>query len=132
MVFLIKILLMEENYSIKVSESGKYVLVDLKGIITPDIAYRFTFESDKLALEHGIFSFMLDLRGARNMATKKNNLDFTKESSNYLIEDSKKKIASLTDEIDNLHDFIVLMMKKRGVNMKVFHVFEEAEKFLES
>jgi hypothetical protein len=119
---------MKKSYSVKISDCSTYIYVDVNDIVTPEIAQNFTTESHQLGFDNKIFTFIMDFRGARNMAPPKNNADFAKNRPKTIIEDFKLNLHFIIDKVDKSHDFVILLFRNRGLKLHVHHDLEPALK----
>ncbi len=115
------------NYSIKVSETGDYILIDVHGDLNSEIALQYTTESHKLGNELGIMKFLVDLSKATNVQMVGDNYNFVNQDiAKAPAVDRKAKVAFLVSKEDHSHDFIETVLRNRGYNVSLFRDKDEA------
>jgi len=121
------------NYSIKVSEEGDCILVDVNGNIDGKIALQFTTESYKLGKESGITKYFVDLRNSRNIQKLGDKYHFVNQNLIKVPEINKgAKVSCIVNPDDHSHDFIETLMRNSGFNFTIFREINEALDHLQS
>jgi len=115
------------NYSIKVADTGDYILIDVHGDVNGEIAMQYTTESHKLGNELGIMRFLVDLRKATNVQMVGDNYHFVnKDIAKAPAVDRRAKVAFLVSKEDHSHDFIETVLRNSGHNVTLFRDKDEA------
>lgn len=121
------------SYSVKVSETGDYINVDVNGDIEGEIALQFASESYKLGEETGITNIFVDLRNSRNIQLIGDKYHFVIQKLSNVPEINKgAKVTFLVDSEDHSHDFIETVMHNNGFNVSLFRDINKALKHLHS
>jgi len=121
------------NYTIKVSDTGDYILITVDGNVNPEIAMEYTAKSHKLGNELGIMKFLVDLRNARNVEMLGDNYNFvTQDLADHQRVDRRAKVALLVSKEDHSHDFIETVSRNSGHNVTLFRSLKKALKHLRS
>ena len=115
------------NYSIKVSDSGDYIIIDVHGDVNSEIAMKYTTESHKLGNELGIMRFLVDLRKATNVQMVGDNYHFVHQDiAKAPAIDRRAKVAFLVSKEDHSHDFVETVLRNSGHNVTLFRDIDEA------
>lgn len=120
------------NYSIKVSDSGSYILVQINDNMTRKMGEITGIEANKLANEYGLDCFLYDLRNSVNVEDVGANYVFANQDMKKVNANKNSKVALLTKPTDRSHDFIETVMRNAGYNVKLFHQMSEAVAWLET
>lgn len=115
------------NYTIKVSDTGDYILITVNGDVDSKTAMEYTTASHKLGNELGIMKFLVDLRNSRNVQMIGENYHFVNQDLSKSPEvDRRAKVACLVSPEDHSHDFIETVLRNSGYNLTLFRDMEEA------
>lgn len=118
------------NYEVKVSESGKYIIVRISTDMTRAIAEQSGLEATHLGKKHNINLFFYDLRNSVNRETVNANYIFAKQEVQKIEPDYANKIAMLVAPNDKSHDFVETVLRNAGHNVLIFHDEEKALSWL--
>lgn len=116
---------------IKISDSGKYIIVRVNEDMTRTLAESLGLEAMHLGSKKNLNKFLYDLRNSRNKETLNSNYIFVNQDLKRLEPNPENKIAMLTSPNDKSHDFIETVLRNAGYNVKLFIVEEEAIAWLE-
>ncbi len=119
------------NYEIKVSDSGKYILLRINENMTRSLAERLGAEALHLGGLKNISRFLYDLQNSVNVESINANYIFANQEMKRLEPNPSNKIAMLTSPNDKSHDFIETVLRNAGYYVKLFVVEEEAISWLE-
>lgn len=110
---------------IKISDNGKYIIVQVKENMTRTLAERLGLEAVQLGNTKNITRFLYDLRDSRNTETINANYIFAKQDMKRIEPNPENMIAMLTSPDDKSHDFIETVLRNAGYSVKLF--IDEAE-----
>jgi len=110
---------------IKISDNGKYIIVQVKENMTRTLAERLGLEAVQLGNTKNITRFLYDLRDSRNTETINANYIFAKQDMKRIEPNPENMIAMLTSPNDRSHDFIETVLRNAGYTVKLF--IDEAE-----
>ena len=110
---------------IKISDNGKYIIVQVKENMTRALAERLGLEAVQLGNTKNITRFLYDLRDSRNTETINANYIFAKQDMKRIEPNPENMIAMLTSPDDKSHDFIETVLRNAGYTVKLF--IDEAE-----
>ncbi len=116
--------------SLKKSPDGNYVIMKMIGNIDRVIAMKNNIKAHKYASKYGINCFLLDLTECRNNESIIDNHKFAYKDMNVPDINKLARIAMLVDPEDHSHDFIEVVTRNSGLNVKKFISLEEAVRFL--
>jgi hypothetical protein len=122
----------DSEYSIELSDNGKYIRVLVKADVTLDIACRWTQDLVALTNKTGVKNYLFDSRNAKNICSASDNFKFSYEDSSKLKLDKSTRQALLVDPDDHSHDFVETTKVNAGYMVKIFNDETEALKWLES
>lgn len=109
------------DYRITLSENGKYVICQVKGLITKDIALEFTKALHRFSLATGVKRFLSDVREAQNTLNPAQNYIFAYKEMTGLDLQRDVRSAILTSPDDSSHDFVETVSQNAGFNVRLFH-----------
>jgi hypothetical protein len=119
------------TYSITPADDGDYILVEVHGVITLEIAIKWTLEAHALGIKLGFSKYLVDVTDAVN---EDSTLDQYRFANAGLIEnetvDRYARIAVLAAPEDHSHDFIETVCRNVGLNFRLFRKREDAMTFL--
>jgi isopentenyldiphosphate isomerase len=110
---------------IKISDNGKYIIVQVKENMTRTLAERLGLEAVQLGNTKNITRFLYDLRDSRNTETINANYIFANQDMKRIEPNPENMIAMLTSPNDKSHDFIETVLRNAGYTVKLF--IDEAE-----
>jgi isopentenyldiphosphate isomerase len=105
---------------IKISDNGKYIIVQVKENMTRTLAERLGLEAVQLGNTKNITRFLYDLRDSRNTETINANYIFAKQDMKRIEPNPENMIAMLTSPDDKSHDFIETVLRNAGYTVKLF------------
>lgn len=108
------------SYTVSVAESGKYILVAMKGPVDAELALEFNVRARDLARQHNIHGFLFDAREAANVDSAFRNYMFTVKDMEQLELDKSARSAILISAGDHSHDFIEAFAPAAGFNVRMF------------
>lgn len=121
------------SYSIKVSETGDYIHVDVKGNFDGKTALQFAGQSFKLGKKFDIIKYFVDLRNSRNIQKVGDKYNFVIQDFSNIPEINKSaKVTCIVNPDDHSHDFIETVMRNNGINFTIFRDMNEALDHLHS
>ncbi len=119
------------TYTITPAKDGDFILVEVHGVVTLDIATQWTLEAHALGKELGLRKYLVDVTDAVN---KDSPLDQYRFANSSMVEDTAvdryAKIAVLVAPEDHSHDFVETVCRNVGLNFKLFRKRDEAMTFL--
>ncbi|MEO8232119.1 MAG: hypothetical protein ABI638_07535 [Ignavibacteriota bacterium] len=118
------------NYEIKLSDSGKYIIVTVNSDMTRALAEQVGLEATHLARKKNINLFLYDLRNSTNRESVNSNYIFAKQDVNRIEPDYSNKIAMLTSPNDKSHNFVETVLRNAGHNVLIFRDKEKALEWL--
>jgi len=120
------------NYTITISDNGKYLICRVTGEITVDIAREFTKELYRLSRNLKIKRFLNDVRGASNALSTLQNYDFAYKDMEEMNLQRDACSAILVGPADRTHDFVGTVIQNAGYNVRIFHEEGAAVAWLEN
>ena len=118
------------NYEVKVSDSGKYIIVRVNTDMTRTLADQTGLEAMHLGKKNNINLFLYDLRNSINKETVNANYIYAKQEVQKIEPDYANKIAMLVSQNDKSHDFVETVLRNAGHNVLIFHDEEKALSWL--
>ncbi|MEJ2454085.1 MAG: hypothetical protein P8103_08015 [Candidatus Thiodiazotropha sp.] len=119
------------TYTITPAKDGDYILVEVHGVVTLDIASQWTMEAHTLGKQLGLRKYLVDVTAAVN---KDSTLDQYRFANSSMVEDTAvdryAKIAVLVAPEDHSHDFVETVCRNVGLNFRLFRKRDEAMAFL--
>jgi hypothetical protein len=119
------------HYTMDLPEHGKYVRVLVTGDITREFAGRYSIAAKELAEQHGRKRFLFDLRQARNVESTVQNYQYAYADMPRFELDRLSRAAIIRDPEDHSHDFVELVSRNAGYNVRFFTSEEAAIAWLE-
>jgi len=119
------------NYTIGVSESGKFIRLRVEGEISAELARKWSDEMREMGLASGIGRFLSDVRGARNVSSILENYSFAYKDAPELSLDRNARVAILASPDDRSHDFVEVTLQNAGYNVRLFRDESSAVQWLE-
>jgi hypothetical protein len=115
---------------VKVSDSGKYIIVSVNTDMTRELAERLSLEANHLARKNNTNLFFYDLRNSVNKESINSNYIFAKDNVKRIEPDFSNKIAWLVNQNDKSHDFVETVLRNSGHNVLIFRDEEAALSWL--
>lgn len=119
------------SFEIKVSDSGKYIVLRVNENMTRELAERLGTEALYLGSKENITCYLYDLRNSVNVESINANYIFANQDMKKLETNPSNKIAMLTSPSDRSHDFVEIVLRNAGFNVKLFVDEAEALTWLE-
>lgn len=119
------------NYEIKISESGKYIIVKYFSDMTVGLAEKSNKEAEQLAKENNIKQMLIDVRNSVNRESIDKNIFFSQKQLPDVSKSAFEKIAFLTSQGDNSHNIVYIASTNAGYNVGMYTDEEEAIEWLE-
>lgn len=108
------------SYEIRMSENGRYIICRVTQSITVELAREFTIALDQLSRSQRIKRFLVDVRGAPNVASVFQNFDFANKDMADLGLQRDVRSAILVGVNDHSHDFVETVTQNAGYGVLVF------------
>ncbi len=119
------------NYTIRVSDDNKYIILEVTGKINRDLAMTQNTEAHKLGREKGIDRYLVDMREARNTDSEIAQYQFAYYDMKHEPGiDRNALVALVVEEGDHSHDDLVKVARNSGLRVKLFTDMNEAEEYL--
>ncbi len=114
------------HYTVKPSDDGKYVVVTVTGEVTTETAREYSSVATEKAEEWGLRNFLFDLRNAVNTQSTLTNYEYAYEEMPKQQLSTTARCALLVAPEDHSHDFIELVSRNAGYNVRLFRNAEQA------
>jgi hypothetical protein len=118
------------SYKIAISENGNFIICEVTGQFTVEVAKQFTIELDRVSRATGIKRFMTDVRNAPNVSNVFQNYNFVNTDMTELELQKDVRSAILVTATDKSHDFVETASRNAGYNVRVFDDEETAAAWL--
>ncbi|MBN2038943.1 MAG: hypothetical protein JW864_02810 [Spirochaetes bacterium] len=118
------------NYEIMIPESKKFILCRIKKPVTIDFSREFMLETEQAGIRHNISHFLFDARNCRNVEKIHKTYRFIHEEMNELGLRRSSRVAILVSTDDDSHDFVEVVCKNTGYNVKLFTDQNKAVRWL--
>lgn len=109
------------NHSVRVSEDGKYVILQASGQISRLEVIQLFAEAHALGAERGLDRYLVDFTECRNTDTVMRNYTLAYEDMKDPRISQSACTALLVSEIDHSHDFLESLMRNAGSDVTLFH-----------
>jgi hypothetical protein len=109
------------SHSIRVSEDGKYIIVQARGQISRLDVIQFFIEAHALGAEHGLDRYLVDFTECRNTDTVLRNYTLAYEDMKDPRISHSACMALLVSPTDHSHDFLESLMCNAGNDVTLFH-----------
>src|SRR5690606_26986038 len=119
------------RFEISLAKSGKYVICRVLEPVTTEFALEFGKATVDFSHEHGLSRQLYDCRSVRNIDTVYHNYDFAYKDMVNLELEYDNRAAILVDAADRSHDFVEIVSRNAGYNVKVFINHDQAIAWLE-
>jgi hypothetical protein len=119
------------KYEVSLGESGKYVRCNVYQPITAKFAVEYGQATTAFALERGIHNQLIDVRGMPNVDSVQHNYDFAYKDLQDFEDHHHSRIAVLIDPTDRTHDFIEVVARNAGYDVRLFTEEQRAIDWLE-
>lgn len=114
------------NNEVKISDSGKYIIVSVNNDMTRELSDQLGIEAIHLGKKNNINLYLYDLRNSINRETVNANYIYAKQDVQKIEPDFANKIAMLVSPSDNSHDFVETVLRNAGHNVLIFHDEQKA------
>jgi hypothetical protein len=108
------------KYKISAAASGKYVVCEVLEPVTTEFALEFGKATADESHRLGINRQLYDVRTVRNVSSVYHNYDFAYKDMVNLELEHDNRAAILVDPTDRTHDFVEVVSRNAGYNVKVF------------
>ncbi len=119
------------KFKISLAESGKYVICEVFEAVDSKFALEFGKAAAEASHEHGVTLQLYDVRRVRNVNSVHHNYDFAYKDMVNLELEFDNRAAILVDPEDRTHDFVEIVSRNAGYNVRVFIEEERAIAWLE-
>ncbi|KAB2922569.1 MAG: hypothetical protein F9K22_11335 [Bacteroidetes bacterium] len=120
------------QYSLSVSGDRRFVITTVHVNMTRELAKTIVADSQSLGRAHGLRCYLQDLTGSRNEESVFQAYSFAHEDMSLSHVDRGAVVAVLVQPEDHSHDFVELVCRNAGLNMRLFRDRESAERYLRS
>ena len=119
------------RYLITPSEDRAYILIETRGDMTRLLAIQQNIEAHQLGKELGINRYLSDLTESTNVDSVVNDYEFAyADMQTEPAIDRYARVAMLVRPDDHSHDFIEVLAKNSGLNVRLFRDREQAIEYL--
>ncbi len=119
------------KFEISLAETGKYVRCTVYEPVTTEFALEFGKAAAEASQQRGISRQLYDVRAVRNVSSVYHNYDFAYKDMVNLELEFDNRAAILVDPADRSHDFIEVVSRNAGYNVRVFIDEQKAIEWLE-
>jgi len=119
------------EYTIKVSENKRYILMTYKGTIDNRKAFECSEKAQTLGKELGINKFLIDSRNCPNEEPAASNYNLAYKDIPNEPPAFNTIIAIVASPDDHSHDFIETVFRNTAKNVTLFRDYNEAVSYLE-
>jgi hypothetical protein len=119
------------RFQTSLAESGKYVVCKVLEPITTEFALEFGKATVDFSHAQGLNRQLYDCRSVRNIDSVYHNYDFAYKDMVNLELEHNNRAAILVDVTDRSHDFVEIVSRNAGYNVRVFVDYEQAVAWLE-
>jgi 3-deoxy-D-manno-octulosonate 8-phosphate phosphatase KdsC-like HAD superfamily phosphatase len=114
------------NNEVRVSDSGKYIIVQINTDMTRSLAEQLGIEAIQLGKRNKTNRYFYDLRNSINRETVNANYIYAKQEVQKIEPSYLNKIAMLVSPNDKSHDFVETVLRNAGHNVLIFNDEEKA------
>lgn len=109
------------QYSIVLSEDGRYIILTVEGDMTRELAMQYNREAHALGEQHGIHRYLTDVTAARNVESPLEKYKFAyKDMQQEAGIDRQARVALLVGADDHSHDFVETVSRNSGLDVTLF------------
>lgn len=122
----------EFSFQVYLSQSGKFVRIDVQGVITQESVPAFMTEALEIAKDAGVDRFLLDVREARNTWDPLQKVAYARPEESGIagrIKDAVRVV--LAAPTDRSHELVVQTLQARGHRVSMSRDEELAIRMLE-
>jgi len=119
------------EYTITLSSDRKFIVENIKGVISREIAMHVNLEAHALGKRLGITRYLIDVTEARNIDKNMDTYEFAYEDMRQAAGiDMFARVAILVSLGDHSHDFVETVLRNAGLNVRLFTNLDEATRYL--
>lgn len=109
------------KYTVQASENNDYIVLTIVGDFKAKAMMKYIVEAHAKGATMNIDHFLVDVTGARNVDSVKNNYDFAYSDIRKAqgVNIAAKVVAVVSPE-DHTHDFIETVLSNSGLPIKLF------------
>jgi hypothetical protein len=119
------------SFEVSLADSGKYVICRVCDPITTEFALQFGKAATETSQQYGLARQLYDVRSVRNVDSIYHNYDFAYKDMVNLDLEFDNRAAILVDPADRSHDFVEVVSRNAGYNVRVFVDEQQAIAWLE-
>ncbi len=120
------------SYTVSPAPSRDYILVEIVGEVTRELASQHVTDAHALGSKLGINCFLFDVTRARNTETVLGNFKMAYEDARRLPAQARRAcIAVLADPTDDSHNFSETLARNAGLDVTLFREHDKAVAHLE-
>lgn len=119
------------KYDISLAPSGKYVICRVYEPVTTETALEFGKAAAAASKLHNVCCQLYDVRWVRNVNSVHLNYDFAYHDMQQFELESSNRAAILADPMDHSHDFVEIVSRNAGYNVRIFTDERQAIEWLE-
>lgn len=108
------------SYQLEMAENGRYLICRVARPVTTNLAMQFSMAMDQVSRAHNVKRFLVDVRGAPNVATVFQNYEYANKGMTSLDLQRDVRSAILVDSGDHSHDFVETVTQNAGYVVRVF------------
>ncbi len=118
------------SFEVEVNLQQDYLQVTVKTDITRSIAADMAHHVNTTLRAEDLCAALIDLRTSRNIEMVSQNFQFANEDAPVLELVQTDRIALLTAPEDTSHDFIEVVMRNAGYDVRIFRAEDDAKSWL--
>lgn len=119
------------SYEVMLASDGSHIRIRVLKNVTGDLEIMFSGAAIEEARKYGLWKFLADVRGVRNVASALEQYRLGYDEMYRLALDRTSKIAILADVGDDSHDFVETILRNAGFMCRLFTDEPSALKWLE-
>jgi hypothetical protein len=119
------------RFEVSLAKSGKYVVCKVLEPVTTEFALEFGKATVDFSHEYQLQRQLYDCRSVRNVNSVYHNYEFAYKDMVNLELEHDNRAAILVDFADRSHDFVEIVSRNAGYNVKVFVDHDRAVNWLE-
>ncbi len=118
------------HYTVQPSVDGTFVIVKVVGEVTTALAREYSAVATEKSREWNIRNFMIDAREARNVESTLTNYEYAYEDMPKQDLNAAARVALLVAPEDHSHDFIEVVTRNAGFNVRLFRNEAQARNWI--
>ena len=119
------------DYSIKLSDDGKYVVTTVYSPVTAELENEFSSDSLKMCFKTAVYKILVDVSRVRNTASNIDNYLLAYENLAKIKNSKNVRLAVLVKPGDHSHDFIETVVTNAGHTCRLFSDKDNAIEWLD-